>query len=152
MTTVANEKVINQLKKLIEICQEGKDGYRTAAEHIKNPEYTQLFEQYADQRREFEQALSQHLVTDQEGSSLKATVADAAGAVHRGWINLKSAVTGGSNSAILNECERGDAAALEAYEEALREPMPNEISTLVRQQHEKIRAAYQKVKSLEEMN
>ena len=43
----------------------------------------------------------------------------AAGALHRGWINLKSALTSGDDHAILAECERGEDSAVEEVSKAL---------------------------------
>ena len=59
-------------------------------------------------------------LTTQNENTVEGVVMDAAGAVHRGWINLKTAISGNSTDAILNECENGDAAALKTYETGLR--------------------------------
>ena len=40
-----------------------------------------------------------------------------AGALHRGWVDVKSAVTDHSDHAILAECERGEDAAKKNYRE-----------------------------------
>ena len=63
-------------------------------------------------------------------------------AVHRGWINLKSIVTGQDDSAILGECETGDATALKAYETALKSTeLPAEARTVIQKQHGEILSA-----------
>lgn len=38
--------------------------------------------------------------------------------MHRGWVNLKSMVTGKDDEAVLNEVERGEDHALRAHREA----------------------------------
>jgi uncharacterized protein (TIGR02284 family) len=74
---------------------------------------------------------------------------DAAGAVHRGWINLKSAISGNSSSAILNECENGDAAALKTYEEALEvQNLPSDIRNVIERQHHDILEAKNRITTL----
>jgi uncharacterized protein (TIGR02284 family) len=42
------------------------------------------------------------------------------GSLHRGWVNLKSTITGMSEEAVLAECERGEDVAKRAYEDALK--------------------------------
>ncbi|BDV37551.1 hypothetical protein DSM21852_08040 [Methylocystis bryophila] len=58
-----------------------------------------------------------------------------AGAVHRAWIDLKSAVTGGDEKAILEECERGEDVAKAAYEKALKAELAPEVIALVQKQY-----------------
>jgi uncharacterized protein (TIGR02284 family) len=54
-----------------------------------------------------------------------------AAAVHRGWINLKSAVTGKDDAAILTECERGEELAVKSFEDALDKDLPADVRALV---------------------
>src|SRR3546814_1664383 len=44
-----------------------------------------------------------------------------AGAAHRGFVNLKSAVTGRDDKAVINEVERGEDHIKAKFEEALRD-------------------------------
>ena len=73
-----------------------------------------------------------------------------AGALHRGWLDIKSVVTGKDDHAILAEAERGEDVAKNAYESALNEPLPASAETLVEQQAVKIRQAHDDVRSLRE--
>ena len=76
---------------------------------------------------------------------------DAAGAVHRGWINIKSAITGNSSEAILNECENGDAAALKTYEQALSvQALPADLISVIEKQHQEILEAKNRITSLKQ--
>jgi uncharacterized protein (TIGR02284 family) len=70
------------------------------------------------------------------------------GALHRGWLDIKSAVTGKDDHAILVEAERGEDAAKSAFEEALREALPASSQTLVQQQAAQVRRAHDEVRSL----
>ncbi len=64
---------------------------------------------------------------------------DAAAAVHRGWINIKSAFTGGSDSSVLEAAETGEASALKAYETALSaQDIPAGAKTVFQQQHDAV--------------
>ncbi len=68
--------------------------------------------------------------------------------MHRGWINIKSAITGQDDSAILSECENGDAVALKSYEAALGADLPAEAKTIVQKQHSEILAAKNRITTL----
>ena len=76
---------------------------------------------------------------------------EAAAAVHRGWINLKSLVTGGqaTTDAVLEACETGEATALKAYETALGvEGLPQDLKSVLTQQHGQILQAKNQVTAL----
>ncbi len=72
----------------------------------------------------------------------------AAGALHRGWINLKSVVTDGDDHAILAECERGEDSAVEEYKKALDDDLSQPLNELLSRQYTDIKAAHDRVRSL----
>lgn len=141
----ANARVIDTLNNLIETCKDGQNGFETAAENIQDANIRSLFEEFAQERADFVAEL-QNEVRRLGGDPEKAGSAIAS--VHRGWINLKSAITGSSDHAILAECERGEDAAVDNYEDALREPLPMEIRDLVHQQFGLIKQAHDRVRAL----
>ena len=53
-----------------------------------------------------------------------------AGAVHRGWVNLKASVTGRSDLAILEECERGEDVAKARYRKLSKQTCPTIFEAL----------------------
>ncbi|SDM12852.1 conserved hypothetical protein [Catalinimonas alkaloidigena] len=147
MATTLREEVVKTINNLIEVNEEGKEGYELAARNVDHMEYQSLFQRYAQQRAEFAGSLRSQLAS-MGGEDKHNLVTDAAAALHRGWMNLKSVVAAGDSEAILNECVRGDKAAVEAYESALKEAnLPAEISTLLRSQYNAISEAYHDVKS-----
>ena len=70
------------------------------------------------------------------------------GSLHRGWLDIKSAVTGKDDHAIVAEAERGEDVAKTAYENALKEALPASAQTLVQQQSAKVRQAHDQVRDL----
>jgi uncharacterized protein (TIGR02284 family) len=72
----------------------------------------------------------------------------AAGALHRGWINLKSALTRGDDHAILAECERGEDSAVEQYKKALDNGLSASVQQIVSRQYTQVKQAHDRVKSL----
>lgn len=146
-----NEDVLMAIKGLVEICHTGHEGYTTAADSIESPEYAALFRSFASQRHSFEDELKQivqRLGGQPEAESAGGLLTDAAGALHRGWINIKGAVSGGKDHAILDECERGEDAAVAAYKKALEIQLPPDIAQTVRQQYESVLEAHNRVRGL----
>ena len=105
------------LNTLIATLIDSIDGYQKAAADASNRSYADLFNARARER--------QHAVT-----TLQAAVArlggnpeddgTTVGAFHRGWINLKEAVLGNDDEAIVNEVERGEDYLKAKFEAALR--------------------------------
>jgi uncharacterized protein (TIGR02284 family) len=134
------------LNNLIETLKDGQEGFKQAAEGVSNPNLKSLFRDYSQQRLRFATALQtealRHGETDPETSS------SATGALHRGWINLKSAITGGDEHAVLAECERGEDSAVEEYKKALDNGLSTSAQELVSNQFAEIKAAHDQIKSL----
>src|SRR6478672_4099877 len=140
------KETISVLVDLIETLKDGQDGFKQAAESVRNPALKALFSDYSQQRSRFATALQSearsHGETKPENSS------STAGALHRGWINLKSAITGGDEHAILAECERGEDSAVDEYKKALDDGLTPSAQELVSRQFAEIKAAHDRIKSL----
>jgi uncharacterized protein (TIGR02284 family) len=143
--SISNDDVISTLNNLIETCKDGQEGFQQAAEGVQNSQLKTLFYEFGQQRARFAgelQGLVRELGGDPETSS------STAGALHRGWINIKSAITGQDDSAILNECERGEDVAKNAYKDALEENLPANVSVVVEEQYAAVQAAHDQVRAL----
>lgn len=141
-----NEDVIATLNGLIETCKDGQEGFQTAVEGVKNLQYKHLFNEYAKQRMQFVSELQDEVRS--LGGDPEQTGSIAA-SLHRGWIHMKSAVTGEDEGAILAECERGEDSAVKAYEEALKEGLPANVAPIVERQYHLIRQAHDRIRALE---
>jgi len=141
----SNDKVISTLNGLIETCKDGQEGFQTAAEGVERSDLKTLFYEFSQQRAEFAgvlQELVRSLGGDPEHSG------SMSGAIHRGWIDIKSAVTGQDDEAILNECERGEDSAKDTYREAMEMNLPANIADVISQQSQAILAAHNRIRSL----
>jgi uncharacterized protein (TIGR02284 family) len=143
------DSVSSTLNQLIQTCKDGENGFRTAAEGVDDPNLRRLFESYSQQRAEF--AAELQLEVERLGET-PAEEGHAVAALHRGWMNMKSAVTGKDEGAIIAECERGEDFAVQAYERALRTPLSADLKGLVDRQFLKIREAHDQVRSLEQVH
>ena len=134
------------LHHLIEICKDGERGFRAAAEYVRDPSLKSLFDTLADQRERFAGDLMPHLHrlggwADSSGTS--------AGALHRGWMSLKAHVPGHPDHAIVAEAERGEHAALAAYDEALSGMLPPTVTGLIEAQREEMEAAVGRIRAID---
>jgi len=136
-------KTTTTLNNLIEICKGGQDGFRDAAENVTNPELKTLFSEYSLQRSHFAGDLQALVVNLGEEPEKTSSIASA---IHRGWIDLKSAATNGGDHPILVECERGEDYAVEAYRTALADELPAHIRELVVTQSTAVQAAHDDVR------
>ena len=141
-----NDAVISALNNLVETCKDGQNGFRTAAEGVKNSELIALFNTYSQQRGQFASELQNEVRT--LGGDPEKTGSTAA-ALHRGWINIKSTVTGEDEGAVISECERGEDSAVNAYEAALQEDLPANVRAIVETQFAKVKEAHDRIRSLE---
>lgn len=143
--TLSNDDVISTLNGLIETCKDGQEGFKHAAEGINDSQTKSVFYEYGQQRAQFAgelQTLVRELGGDPETSS------SFLGTLHRGWIDIKSAVTGKDEAAVLNEAERGEDAAKDAYKSALEQNLPMNIRSVVENQFSAVKEAHDKVKMI----
>ncbi len=141
-----NDNVISTLNNLIETCKDGENGFRTAADDVKNSELKTLFNTYSQQRAQFAAELQAEVRTlggDPENTG------SVAATLHRGWINVKSTVTGEDEGAIISECERGEDSAVKNYKEALNENLPANVQSIVERQFTQVKEAHDRIRALE---
>lgn len=140
------DEVIDVLNDLIETCKDGEKGFRDAAGGVSDANLKRLFTSYSQQRAEFATELQREV---QRLGGKPSTGGDAAGALHRGWLNLKDALTGNDDGAIVSECERGEDVAKRKYSEALEKNLPVEVRNLVNRQAIQVKETHDHVRSLE---
>lgn len=93
------------LNTLIATLIDSVNGYQKAAADTDNPRYAEMFNARARERQGAVATL-QAAVTQLGGNP--EDDGTTAGAVHRGWINLKEAVVGRDDEAIVNSVESGE--------------------------------------------
>jgi uncharacterized protein (TIGR02284 family) len=144
--TQKTDKAVSALNNLIETCKDGQEGFRTASEGVGDNNLRSLFLQYSQQRAQFARQLQEEVLKLGGSPEKRGSVSAAA---HRGWMNIKSAVTGKDDGAIVSECELGEDSARDAYRNALSEDLPAEARSLVLQQYNQVKEAHDRVRSLE---
>src|SRR5436305_12242758 len=122
------KEAISTINSLIETLKDGEKGFKEASEAVRDPQLKSLFQQYSQQRHRFATELQTQAQSLGESEPEKAS--STAGAMHRAWINLKSAVTSGDDKAILSECERGEDSAVHEFEDAMQDGLTGQVGDL----------------------
>ena len=144
----SNEAIADSLRHLLSICNDGKEGYRNAAENCDTGELKALFTTYSIQRAEFADKL--RTVIREAGGDADNEWGDPLGALHRTWIDIRTALTSHDNKAVLDACITGEKAAIKAYDKALEDnSLPLSIRRLIMQQRSQISEALQHINILE---
>ena len=142
-----DDKIESQLNELIETSKDGENGFRKAAEDTKDSELRAFFMQGAQRCAQGAREL-QDLVRGAGGDPERT--GSTAAAMHRGWMNVKEAVTGRDDKAILEEVERGEDYAKAQYRTALEQSLPANVKSVVERQYQGVLANHDKVKALRE--
>lgn len=144
-----DDKIVSKLNELLEKNYDAEKGYKKAAEDIKNSQLQDFLQSHSQQRYDFGHELKGEIKKlggePEKGTSLTADL-------HRTWIDLRSAIAGNNDKAVIEECERGEKAALEDYQEVLASAeLPESTRSIVKQQHDRIQDALYKIKDLEKV-
>jgi uncharacterized protein (TIGR02284 family) len=142
-----NDEVISTLNDLIETCKDGEESYKTCATDAAKRK-SDLQSTFANLQHGCAVAAAelQDLVRTEGGKP--QTEAGIGDAIHRGWVNLKTAMGGNNDEAVLVECERGEDSAKRNYSTALEQDLPAQVRMLVERQYQGVLANHAKIKAL----
>ena len=143
--TIETRTIRGTVDRLIEVCRDGEQGYKTAAGAINNDGLKKELMLFSEQHG--------RLAADLSGAMERIGFAPYAhgsisGALHRGWINLIKFVPGDHEHAILAACEAGEGSAFEAYIKAMAAPLPDPLADLVSDQYEVVKDAHERTRRL----
>ena len=147
-----NENVGAVLEDLIATLEDGYKGFADAAEKLATDGHAELAQEltaYSGERRQFADEL--RMAAQKLGHEVKED-GTGAGALHRGWMAIKDALTGDDAHAVLAAAESGEDHAVAQYEEALASDLPADLREAVARQAMRVRAAHDAVKALRDQN
>lgn len=140
------KEIVSIIDDLIKTLKDGEEGFKQAADGVKDPQLKSLFNEYSRQRSRFVTELQQQV--HDMGEPEPEPSASAAGALHRGWINLKAALTRGDDHTILAECERGEDSAVEEFRKALDNGLSAPLQEILSRQYAEIKGAHDRVRDM----
>jgi uncharacterized protein (TIGR02284 family) len=138
-----NKDVISTLNDLIETSKDGENGFRACADAVKSAELKSFFEVAAERCAQGASELQSKVRSlggnpEQSGSM--------SGSLHRAWVDIKTAVTGKDDAAVLAECERGEDSAKRVYADALKKDLPADVRSIVERQYQGVRENHDRVR------
>lgn len=144
--TLTNEQSVDHLQKLLGTVRDGETGFQEAAEHAEAASLKTLFQGRAAQRAklatELETKISELGGQPRERGSVGA-------ALHRTWLNVRDAVTGRDDYAVVAEAERGEDVAIGNYQDALNEAdLPADLRSFVQSQYDQVKSSHDEIRDL----
>jgi len=133
-----HSKTISTLNTLIATTIDSINGYEDSAQNIDNERFREIFRQRANERQEVVEQLRAEVRRldgnpEDDGSFL--------GKTHQRFEDLKAAITGRDEKAIINEVERGEDYLKEKWQAALQS------GNLNGETHDLVERCYQSIKS-----
>jgi uncharacterized protein (TIGR02284 family) len=144
-------KLIDIFNTLIEVNNDRREGYETAAKETNEADLKTLF---ADCQETSQQCIAEltHEVHQLGGMPTQGT--STSGKFFRAWMDIKVALTANDRKTILDSCEYGEDAAIAIYEGTLtnnRENLETRQRLLINDQCAFIKADHGKIKDLRDM-
>lgn len=140
-----NEHVVDVLNELIETCKDGEHGFSACAKQAESTELKSLF---ATRAADCEHAAAELQTQVIQCGGKPVAHGTAAGALHRGWVAVRSSVSRYDDKAVLDECKRGEDVALDRYREALEEPLPPDVRGLVERHLQGVQRNHDQINAL----
>lgn len=133
------------LNDLITICKDGEQGFMKVTEEVAEEKLKTTFRDRAKACKDAATELQDQVKNLGEEPTDSGSIL---GALHRGWIEVKSVVANRTTKAILEECERGEDSAKEAYMEALKADLPANIRSIIEKQFEGVKENHDLIRDL----
>jgi len=143
-----SNKDVSTLNSLIATTIDSINGYQESADAVENPQFRELFQNLCQDRQQVLPQLQAEVARlggnpEDDGTALAAA--------HRGWVDLKSAITGRNDKAVVNEVERGEDHIKAKFESALNDgDLSAETRSAVQQAYESVRRGHDRVRDLKQ--
>lgn len=132
------KSVKENLENIIEICEDGRKGYESAASHVDNIELKTIFNRLSQQRKLFIEELKNEArilgIGLSETSSLK-------GFFHRTWLSTKATFSFNNEESVIESSLTGEEKAVEVYKENLNYEIPQNLKTMLEEQMRMIKGS-----------
>jgi len=134
------------LKTLTSTLNDSVNGYRDAADNAEGSQFQQIFRDNASERERVAGELAGEVrrlggTPDEDGTIM--------GKTHQAFLDLKAAVTGRDDKAIINEVERGEDYLKEKFEAALDDDkLTAESREIVERAYQSVRKGHDQISQL----
>ncbi|HKJ78781.1 MAG TPA: PA2169 family four-helix-bundle protein [Prolixibacteraceae bacterium] len=142
------KKLKNDLEKIIDICNDGVNGYEKAADKIedKDESLKTLFLRFSQQRKGFIENIKTEGI--RLGIEFKET-GTVKGFFHRTWLTAKANFASNEKEKVINEAMTGEKEALEVYAKVVSDNgLPEYLRDTLKEQQHLIKIAIQQLNDL----
>ena len=145
----SHDDIVNHLQELLEKNYDAEKGYKKALTDAKDGQLKTFLMKQAVLRNRFATEL------DKEIRDLNETPKESGsttGTLHRAWIDIKTAITGNDDEAVLEECIRGEKASVDEYQDVLdKQAFPPKIHSTLTTQLNAVKGTLDTIKRLEDI-
>ncbi len=139
------------LKQLLETVENGKRGFAEGAEKMTKDGNTTIAATFAELSQQREKFSSELRALDPELGDFDAD-GTFPGAIHRGWMALKDALSSDDPHGVLDAAEQGEDHAVKEFQSALDVDLPQDARAIIARQYEQIKMSHDKVRALRDLN
>lgn len=143
--TNLNEETLERVQRLIQANLDSYEGYKDAAEDVKNTRLRQLFNELSMTRSRQAASLQTYVTWNDEEPKDEGTVR---GDIHRAWMNIRAAINSGDEEVVLIEASRGESHIKELYEETLKGIPGNALSDVLHAQYKTVKDDHARIEAL----
>ncbi len=137
---------ISTLNTLITTLIDSVNGFEDAAANTDNQHFQQLFREHSSDRRQVAEELRAEV---RRVGGDPSDDASFMGQTHQRFLDLKAAVTGRDDKAIVNEVERGEDYLKEKFETALNsQDLTGDSRAVVERAYQSVRAGHDRMSQL----
>jgi len=134
------QEVSDDLKEILELVNDGKEGYQSAAEATENPDLKALFARLSGERIVYAAELKEHIALHGEEAANQS--GGILGGLHRTWLTIKQVLSGKEDKAILTAITTGERVAIEKYDACIADYADHaDHLSLLTEQRDGIKAA-----------
>ncbi|AZQ42717.1 ferritin-like domain-containing protein [Nonlabens ponticola] len=139
-----------KLNALLEKTYDAQRGYANAAEMAKDPNVKNWLAHQGARRTEYAAAITGEMKGMNKEPELDGSMT---GDLHRSWTNIKAALSSEKDEIVLEECIRGEKAAVEEYEDVLNDAshLPPTVVSILQAQKDEISATINSIKRIEDI-
>lgn len=142
-----NERTSEVLNELTQFVNDRIEGYKTAAKETRDPAHKAYYNELVSQSQQFSNELNSTLSRVGGDAQHDTTMK---GKLYRGWMDVKSGITGKDEEAIIESNIYGEEWAQKAYNDALehRGELPQEVVQMVEKQKQASLATCEHLKQM----
>ena len=144
-----SEKTIEVLQELNQFVNDRIEGYKRAASETKDPVHQSYYKDLVNQSNQFSNEINRE-ISSFGGEMENSTTAK--GKIYRGWMDVKSTVTGNDEKAIIDSNLYGEEWAQKAYNDALehKTELPENVVQLVEKQKQTSLATCERLRRMKD--